>query len=212
MTVRLLIADDHELTRAGLRALIEREVDLEVVAEVETAEAAVERTEQGDIDLAVLDIRFGRGMNGLEAARHILATSRTRVLMLTLHDTPEYVRSALAAGAAGFVMKDAGRVELLDAIRTVGAGRTALSADLLRRAMEPRLGFQAADLDRLTPRERQVLDLIARGLTNKIIARDLGIGPGTVKAHVEKVIAKLGVADRTQAAVLATKAAAWDRP
>jgi DNA-binding NarL/FixJ family response regulator len=206
MTMRLLIADDHELTRAGLRAVIEREPDLEVTAEVATAEEAVARSARGDIDVAVLDVRFGPGMNGLDAARRILATSRTRVLMLTLHDTPEYVRSALTAGATGFVLKDAGRVELLDAIRAVGSGRTALPGDLLRRAVEPRVGPQEEDLARLTARERQVLALVAHGLTNKAIARELGIGPGTVKAHVEKVIAKLGVADRTQAAVFATRA------
>jgi DNA-binding NarL/FixJ family response regulator len=206
MTMRLLIADDHELTRAGLRAVIEREPDLEVAAEVATAEEAVARAARGDIDVAVLDVRFGPGMNGLDAARRILATSRTRVLMLTLHDTPEYVRSALTAGATGFVLKDAGRVELLDAIRAVGSGRTALPGDLLRRAVEPRVGPQEEDLARLTARERQVLALVAHGLTNKAIARELGIGPGTVKAHVEKVIAKLGVADRTQAAVFATRA------
>lgn len=204
--MRLLIADDHELTRAGLRAVIEREPDLQVAAEAATAEEAVDRVALGDIDLAVLDVRFGPGMNGLDAARRILATSRTRVLMLTLHDTPEYVRSALAAGATGFVLKDAGRVELLDAIRTVGTGRTSLPADLLRRAVEPRIGPHEEDLARLTAREREVLALVARGLTNKAIARELGIGPGTVKAHVEKVIAKLGVADRTQAAVFATRA------
>lgn len=205
--MRLLIADDHELTRAGLRAVIDREPDLEVVAEVATAEEAVDRVAQGDLDLAVLDVRFGPGMNGLDAARKILETSATRVLILTLHDTPEYVRSAVAAGATGFVLKDAGRLELLEAIRAVGSGRIALPGDLLRRAVEPRAGPHEEDLARLTARERQVLALVAQGLTNKAIARDLGIGPGTVKAHVEKVIAKLGVADRTQAAVFATRAA-----
>lgn len=204
--MRVLIADDHELTRAGLRAVIEREPDLEVVGEAATAEEAVARSARGDVDVVVLDVRFGSGMNGLQAAREILAASPSRVLMLTLHDTPEYVLSALAAGATGFVLKDAGRLELLDAIRTVGAGRTALPGDLLRKALSLRGGQRADDLTRLTPRERQVLDLIAHGLTNKAIARDLGIGPGTVKAHVEKVIAKLGVADRTQAAVFATRA------
>lgn len=205
--MKLLIADDHELTRAGLRAVIDREPDLEVVAEVATAEEAVDRAAQGDLDLAVLDVRFGPGMNGLDAARKILETSRTRVLILTLHDTPEYVRSAVAAGATGFVLKDAGRLELLEAIRAVGSGRIALPGDLLRRAVEPRAGPHEDDLARLTARERQVLALVARGLTNKAIARDLGIGPGTVKSHVEKVIAKLGVADRTEAAVFATRAA-----
>ncbi len=206
MTVRVLIADDHELTRAGLRAVIEREPDLEVVAEVSTAEAAIARAAKGDIDLAVLDVRFGAGMNGLEAAEVIVAGGHARVLILTLHDSAEYVRSALAAGATGFVMKDAARVELLDAIRSVCAGRTAMPAVLLRKALESRLDSREDDLARLTPREREVLDRIALGLTNKAIARELGIGPGTVKAHVEKVIAKLGVADRTQAAVLAARA------
>lgn len=203
--MRLLIADDHELTRTGLRAMIEREPDMTVVAEVETAEAAVARTAEGGVDVAVLDVRFGPGMNGLEAAKAILETSPARVLLLTLHDTPEYVRSALASGATGYVLKDAGREELLSAIRAVAAGRTALPADLLRKAMAPSAGPRPDDLARLTARERQVLDGVARGLTNKEIARDLGIGPGTVKTHVERLIAKLGVADRTQAAVFAAR-------
>ncbi|MBX9576455.1 MAG: response regulator transcription factor [Caulobacteraceae bacterium] len=206
MKVRVLIADDHELTRAGLRAVFEREADLKVVAEVATAEAAVARCAEGDVDVAVLDVRFGAGMNGLQAARHILAGSRARVLLLTLHDTPEYVRSALAAGATGYVLKDAGREDLLHAVRAVGAGRTALPQELLRMAVAPSSGPTTDDLARLTPREREILGLIARGLTNKEIARDLGIGPGTVKSHVEKLIAKLGVADRTQAAVFAVRA------
>jgi DNA-binding NarL/FixJ family response regulator len=205
--VRLLIADDHELTRAGLRAMLEREPDLEVVAEASTGEEAVDLASRGGVDLAVLDIRFGQGMNGLDAARRILAESSAKVLMLTLHDTPEYVRSALSAGATGFVLKDAGREELLHAVRAVGAGRTALPGDLLQKAVGASTGPREDDLSRLTPRERQVLALIAEGLTNKEIARDLDIGPGTVKAHVEKLIAKLGVADRTQAAVFATRAA-----
>jgi DNA-binding NarL/FixJ family response regulator len=203
--MRLLIADDHELSRVGLRAMIEREADMRVVAEVETAEDAVARAAEGDVDVAILDIRFGPGMNGLEAAQRILERSSTRVLLLTLHDTPEYVRSALASGATGYVLKDAGREELLHAIRAVAAGRTALPTDLLRKAMAPAVGPRPDDLARLTTRERQVLDGVARGLTNKEIARDLGIGPGTVKTHVERLIAKLGVADRTQAAVFAAR-------
>jgi DNA-binding NarL/FixJ family response regulator len=205
--LRILIADDHELTRAGLGAVIDRESDLDLVAEVGTAEAAVDRCALGDVDVAVLDIRFGSGMNGLEAARRILESSPARVLMLTLHDTPEYVRSALAAGATGYVLKDAGREDLLYAIRAVGAGRTALPGGLLRKALASAAGPKEDDLARLTRREREVLSLVARGLTNKEIARDLGIGPGTVKTHVEKLIAKLGVADRTQAAVFAARAA-----
>lgn len=204
--MRILIADDHELTRAGLRAVIDREPDLQVVAEVATGEAAVAACTEDAVDLAILDIRFGAGMTGLEAARLILAAGSTRVLMLTLHDTAEYVRSALAAGVTGYVLKDAGREDLLHAIRTVGAGRTALPTDLLRLAITPSAGPSPSDLSRLTPRESQVLELVAQGLTNKAIGRALGIGPGTVKVHVEKLIAKLNVTDRTQAAVLATRA------
>lgn len=203
--MRILIADDHELTRAGLRAVIDREPDLEIVAETSTAEAAFERCAKGDIDVAILDIRFGPGMTGLEAARLIIDASATRVLLLTLHDTPEYLRSAISAGATGYTLKDAGREELLHAIRAVGSGRTALPSDLLRQAMTPATGPAPTDLARLTPRERDVLALIKEGLTNKAIARELGIGPGTVKIHVEKVIAKLGVTDRTQAAVFAAR-------
>ena len=203
--MRILIADDHELTRAGLRAVIDREPDLEVVDEADTGEAAVDRCAAGDVDVAILDIRFGPGMTGLEAARLILERAGTRVLLLTLHDTAEYVRSALTAGVTGYVLKDAGRAELLHAIRAVGEGRTALPSDLLRLAVSPAAGPSDSDLARLTPREREVLALIKEGLTNKAIARELGIRPGTVKVHVEKVIAKLGVSDRTQAAVFAAR-------
>ncbi|MBB5747389.1 response regulator [Brevundimonas variabilis] len=204
--LRLLIADDHELTREGLRSVFEREPDLQVVGEAATAEDAVARALAGGVDVAVLDIRFGQAMTGLEAARAIVRGSNVRVLMLTLHDTPEYVRTAMSAGATGFVLKDAGRSELLHAVRTVGEGRTAVPPDLIRRALEPTAGPREDDLARLTPREREVLTCIADGLTNKEIGRALGIGPGTVKVHVERVIAKLGVTDRTQAAVLQTRA------
>lgn len=206
LEMRILIADDHELTRAGLRAVIDREADLQVVAEAATAEVAVDRCAEGDIDLAILDIRFGAGMTGIQAARQVLEAGSARVLLLTLHDTAEYVRSAVSAGVTGYVLKDAGREELLHAIRAVGDGRTALPGDLLRLALAPATGPSDSDLARLTPREIQVLTLIRSGLTNKAIARELGISPGTVKVHVEKVIAKLGVSDRTQAAVFAARA------
>ena len=203
--MRILIADDHELTRAGLRAVIDREPDLEVIDEADTGEAAVDRCAAGDVDVAILDIRFGPGMTGLEAARLILERAGTRVLLLTLHDTAEYVRSALTAGVTGYVLKDAGREELLHAIRAVAEGRTALPSELLRLAVSPAAGPSDSDLARLTPREREVLALIKEGLTNKGIARELSIKPGTVKVHVEKIIAKLGVSDRTQAAVFAAR-------
>ncbi|PAX09201.1 response regulator [Sphingomonas lenta] len=205
---RVLIADDHELAREGLRALLDREPGLVVVAEASTGEQAVALAEAHEPDLALLDIRYGAGMDGLEAARRIVEVApNVRVVMLTLHDAPEYARAALEAGAMGYVTKDASRDALLRAIGQVLAGGYAVPAELMRRAVESRRTAGAPDaLGRLTPREREVLDLLAEGGTNKHIAQALGVSPGTVKAHVERVIAKLGVRDRTQAAVLAVQA------
>jgi RNA polymerase sigma factor (sigma-70 family) len=209
MTCRILIADDHELAREGLRAMLSREPDLVLAAEAANAADTVRGVTEHDIDIVLMDISFGAGANGLEATRQVMAVRpQTRVLMLTLHDTTDYVREAVDAGAAGYVLKDASRADLLSAIRIVRDGGAALPRELLQRAMAREAYRPSADLvlTRLTGREREVLDHVASGLTNKEIGRVLGISPGTVKAHVERIIAKLGVADRTQAAVLATQA------
>lgn len=209
MTGRILIVDDHALAREGLRAILNRAEGLDVVGEAATGEEAVAMALALQPDLVLMDIRLGAGMDGLAAAAAIrVRGDRPRVLMLTMHDAPEYVRAALAAGATGYVLKDSKADDLIAAVRQVMDGQAALPLALLNQALAAgarRAEDDQARLERLTPREREVLQKIADGLTNKAIARHLAISPGTVKAHVERVIAKLGVADRTQAAVLATR-------
>lgn len=204
---RLLIVDDHQLAREGLRAVL-ADSGFDVVALAASGEEAVALTAEFEPDIVLMDIRLGPGIDGLEATRRIVALGLgCKVLMLTLHDMPAYVREALAAGAAGYVLKDAAIQELEAAIRQVMAGQSAIPLDLVNAAMRSTpLPGREADLSRLlTARERDVVERIARGLTNKEIARELDISPATVKVHVERIIGKLGVADRTQAAVLATR-------
>jgi DNA-binding NarL/FixJ family response regulator len=205
--IRIVIVDDHQLAREGLKAVLNGD-DIEIVAMAATGEAAVDAVIEHRPDIVLMDIRLGDGIDGLEATRRIVALGlNTRVVMLTLHEMPAYVREALAAGAAGYVLKDAAIDELKAAIAQVRAGSSAVSLALVNAAMRaaPLPGRQA-DLTRLlTERERDVVMLVAEGLTNKEIGRELGISPATVKVHVERVIGKLGVADRTQAAVLVTQ-------
>jgi DNA-binding NarL/FixJ family response regulator len=205
--IRIVIVDDHQLAREGLKAVLNGD-EIEIVAMAATGEAAVDAVIEHRPDIVLMDIRLGDGIDGLEATRRIVALGLgTRVVMLTLHEMPAYVREALAAGAAGYVLKDAAIDELKAAIAQVRAGSSAVSLALVNAAMRaaPLPGRQA-DLTRLlTERERDVVMLVAEGLTNKEIGRQLGISPATVKVHVERVIGKLGVADRTQAAVLVTQ-------
>lgn len=204
---RILIVDDHQLAREGLRAVLEGP-DIAVVALAASGEEAVEQVSQFRPDIVLMDIRLGGGIDGLEATRQIVSLGfGTRVLMLTLHEMPAYVREALAAGAAGYVLKDAAIEELKSAITQVLAGQSAVSLDLFNAAMRATpLPGREADISRiLTGRELDVVALVAEGLTNKEIGRHLEISPATVKVHVERIIGKLGVADRTQAAVLMTQ-------
>lgn len=210
---RLLIVDDHQLAREGLRAVLS-ESGFDVVGLAATGEEAVAQTAALRPDLVLMDVRLGPGIDGLEATRRIVALGLSaRVVMLTLHDMPAYVREALAAGAAGYVLKDAAIGDLTAAIEQVLAGRSAIPLDLVNSAMRAGAGETVeSELSRLlTLREREVIDHVARGLTNKEIARVLAISPATVKVHVERIISKLGVADRTQAAVLATRLGAGGR-
>ncbi|MGB3472482.1 MAG: response regulator transcription factor [Erythrobacter sp.] len=206
---RILIVDDHQLAREGLRAVLAGD-GLKIVGLAETGEQAVELVQELRPDLVLMDVRLGNGIDGLEATRRIVALGlSTRVLMLTLHDMPGYVREALGAGAAGYVLKDTAIEDLRAAIDQVLAGQSALPLDLVNAALRAPSSSPAApgaDLAKiLTGREQEVVALIAEGLTNKQIARELVISPATVKVHVERLIGKLGVADRTQAAVLAVK-------
>lgn len=211
---RILIVDDHQLAREGLRAVLV-ESGFDIVGLAATGEEAVALAERCAPDVILMDVRLGQGIDGLEATRRIGALGLpARIIMLTLHDMPAYVREALAAGAAGYVVKDTAIEGLVTAIHHVLAGQPAIPLDLVSAAMRASpAAYRNDDLERLlTERERDVLARIARGETNKQIARLLNISPATVKVHVERIIAKLGVADRTEAAVVATKLAARARP
>ncbi|MFP5447778.1 MAG: response regulator [Alphaproteobacteria bacterium] len=203
---RILIVDDHMLAREGLRAILGA-AGFEVVGAASSAEDALQMAADLQPDVIMMDIRLGPGMDGLEATAALRARGVTaKIMMLTLHDDPEYVRAALAAGATGYVLKDAGLEDLREAVAQVLRGRLAIPAEVLSALVSRPARMQTAGaIERLTQREREVLDLVAEGLTNKAIARQLDISPATVKAHVERVIAKLGVADRTQAAVMAAR-------
>lgn len=203
----VIIVDDHQLAREGLRAVLESD-GINIVGVAENGEKAVRLTKELVPDIVLMDVRLGDGIDGLEATRQIAALQLpTRVIMLTLHDMPGYVREALSAGAAGYVLKDTAIGDLKQAIDQVVAGQSALPIDLVSAAMKA--DTRTATLNDLssvlTDREQEVVELVAEGLTNKEIARRLEISPATVKAHVERLIGKLGVADRTQAAVLAVQ-------
>lgn len=208
MAVRILIVDDHQLAREGLKAVLSDD-GFAVVGEAASGDEAVALVTRLVPDVVLMDVRLGPGIDGLEATRRIAALGLpSRVIMLSLHDLPAYVREALGAGASGYVLKDASIAELRGAVSQVMAGQSVIPLGLINAVMrggerEPR---PAEVLSTLTQREREVLDLVAEGLTNKEIARQLAVSPATVKAHVERIIAKLGVADRTQAAVLVARA------
>lgn len=209
---RIVIADDHALAREGLRAMLDRSGRFDVVGEAGNGDEALALCQQHRPELALLDIRYGTrgsetGIDGLKAARQLSDTQPDiAIIILTMHDNADYLRAAIAAGARGFITKDTSREELLAAIDLVAAGGVAYPPALMRRAVvaADRSPVFAA-LERLTPREREVLDALASGGTNKEIALALGITPGTVKTHVERLIGKLGVRDRTQAAVIAVE-------
>ncbi len=208
MAVRILIVDDHQLAREGLKAVLSDD-EFVVVGEAASGAEAVALVAQLVPDVVLMDVRLGPGIDGLEATRQIAALGLpTRVLMLSLHDMPAYVREALAAGAAGYVLKDASITELRGAVSQVMAGQSVMPLNLINAALRQneREARPADALAALTARERQVLVLVAEGLTNKEIARQLAVSPATIKAHVERIIAKLGVSDRTQAAVLVARA------
>lgn len=205
---RVLIADDHELSRLGLRTMLQPEADLEVVAEAATGREAVDLTRQLEPDLVLMDIRMP-DMDGLVATGKIKAElPRTSILIVTLSEDPDYLLEALRVGAAGYVLKDASRREVVDAMRQVLSGESPLdpklAAQLIRRlaTQTPAKEQPAAKHgDELTQRELDVLRLVAEGKTNAEIAQSLFVSVGTVKVHVERIINKLGVSDRTQAAV-----------
>jgi DNA-binding NarL/FixJ family response regulator len=204
---RIVIADDHDLTRMGLRSLVCDERGLELVGEARDGREALELCRRLQPDMAILDVRMPE-MDGLTTTRLIKRDlPRIAVLIVSLHATPEYILEALEAGASGYVLKDAPFSELAATIRQVLRGESmlteAMAARMLRRLGKHHESNQSPLPDPLTPRELEVLRLVAQGKTNREIAEQLTIAAGTVKLHVEHIIAKLGVSDRTQAAVRA---------
>jgi DNA-binding NarL/FixJ family response regulator len=214
MTIRVLVADDQSMIRAGFRMLLKDEDGIEVVAEAEDGAEAVEKAARFHPTVVLMDIRMPK-LDGLEATRRILAAdAAARVLILTTFDLDEYIYEALRAGASGFVLKDDPPEQLIAAIRTVAAGDALLSATVTRRVIKqfteiPRHDAPTA-VDELTDRERDVFRLIAKGLSNGEIGRELFISDTTVKTHVTRVFQKLGVRDRVQAVVLAYRAGLFE--
>lgn len=204
--LRLVLADDHEVTRTGFVALLAGHPEFEVVGQARDGQEALELCERLQPDIAILDIRMPL-LNGLGAARLLHQRQPTiKVVIFTMDDSPDHLEAAIAAGAVGYLLKDASRSEVLGALQRVAQGEEALnstvSARLLRRMAERNAGGNGGtQVVALTARERQVLGLVAGGFSNREIGEKLGITTGTAKAHVERVIGKLGAADRTQAAV-----------
>jgi len=199
--IRLLLADDHPVVRAGLRAVLETEPGLVVVAEAATAEAAVARAAEGDVDVVLMDLRFGPGMTGAEATAAITARpGAPRVLIVTTYDTDADTLPAIESGATGYLLKDAHPDDLAAAVRTAAAGRTTLAPTVADRLLN-RMRMPGAALTR---REIEVLVLVADGLSNRAIAARLNLTEGTVKSHLARCYTKLGVDSRTSAVATAT--------
>jgi DNA-binding NarL/FixJ family response regulator len=211
VSIRVLLADDQTLVRSGFRELLERADDIEVIGEVSDGAAAVDHVRAGRPDVVLMDIRMP-GVDGLEAARRIAADREladVRVIMLTTFDLDEYVFEALHAGASGFLLKDVEPDDLRNAVRVVAGGDALLSPSVTRQLISEfvtqpgRERHSPAELTELTEREREVLGLIATGLTNDEIAGRLVISPATVKTHVSRILLKLDARDRAQLVVIA---------
>jgi DNA-binding NarL/FixJ family response regulator len=207
MTIRVLVADDQSMVRAGFRMLLAGEVDIEVVAEASNGLEAVDKAARFHPSVILMDIRMPE-LDGLKATRRILATDNAaRILILTTFDLDEYVYEALRAGASGFVLKDDSPEQLIAAIRTVAAGDALLSPTITKRVIQkfartPRPA-PPKELAELSEREREVFRMMARGLSNGEIAEELYISENTVKTHVTHILQKLNLRDRVQAVVLA---------
>jgi DNA-binding NarL/FixJ family response regulator len=209
VSIRVLIADDQELVRAGFGAILDKQPDIEVVGEAADGAAAVTLTGRLHPDVVLMDVRMPN-VDGIEATRRLAALgSDSRVLMLTTFDLDEHVYEAMRAGASGFLLKDVPREELASAVRTVARGDALLAPAITRRLVEdfvrrpPPTGARNERFAELTARELEVLTLIARGRSNSEVARELYLSEATVKTHITRVLHKLGVRDRVQAVIVA---------
>jgi DNA-binding NarL/FixJ family response regulator len=214
VSLRVLVADDQSMVRAGFRMLLSQEPDIEVVAEASNGREAVDKAARFQPTVVLMDIRMPE-LDGLEATRRILAADDTaRILILTTFDLDEYVYEALCAGASGFVLKDDPPDQLIAAIRTVAGGDALLSPAVTKRVIKQftRIPHPAPprELEDLTERELDVFRLIARGLSNAEIGRELYISDTTVKTHITHILQKLNVRDRVQAVVLAYETGLFD--
>jgi len=202
--IRVVLADDHAVVRQGLRTFLDLQEDIDVVAEASDGDSAVAAAREHDPDVVLLDLVMP-GSDGLSALRE-LRDMRARVIVLTSFGDDDKLFAALRGGAAGYLLKDVQPTDLVRAIRSAHAGDSPLSPAIATRVVEEvAQGAGAATHHDLTPRELDVLTLIARGRSNKVIARELGVAEKTVKTHVSHILAKLGVSDRTQAALYAVK-------
>ncbi|MFJ1536566.1 response regulator [Streptomyces mirabilis] len=206
MTIRVLVADDQQLIRMGLAGIVDTAPDLKSIGSVATGRDAVAAAAEHRPDVVLMDVRMPE-MDGIEATRRITAAGHARVLMLTTFDLDEYVFGALRAGASGFLLKDAPHLDLLSAVRTVAQGEALLAPRITKRLIaayvnrpaQPPRGQTLLPLpEAVTTREREVLLLVAEGLTNAEIAERLYIGAGTVKTHVARLLTKLDARDRVQ--------------
>jgi DNA-binding NarL/FixJ family response regulator len=213
VTIGVVLADDQPLIRRGLKLVLESEPDIRVVGEAEDGQAAVDVTRSARPDLVLMDIRMPI-LDGIEATRRLCAdpvSSQTAVLILTTYDVDEYVFAALRAGAAGFLLKHTSPEDLITAVRTIAGGEGLIAPAVTRRLIaefassRPRAA-PSASLDALTPREREILALIGKGLTNTEIAQRLYVGEATVKTHVSHILTKLSLRDRIHAVIYAYEA------
>lgn len=208
--IRVLLADDQALVRSGFRALLDARDDIEVVGEAADGRAAITLTRQLSPDVVLMDIRMP-GLDGLAATREIAADTAlaaVRIVILTTFGLDEYLFDALRYGASGFLVKDTKPADLVEAVRVAAAGASLLSPSLTRRLIEEfaaraKPGPPASELDVLTSREREVLSLVAGGLSNDEIARQLYLSPATARTHVSRMMTKLAARDRAQLVVLA---------
>lgn len=214
MTIRLVLVDDQEMYRSGFRMVLSSRPEFEVVGDADDGDTALELLRTVEADVVLMDVRMRR-MDGVEATRRIREADGPRVLILTTFDLDEYAYDAIQAGASGFLLKDAPLEELVTAIKHVHDGDAVVAPSTTRRLLDrfaaqrpdeaPKVEWSRAGLSELTAREREVLELIARGLSNGEIADDLVIAESTVRVHVGRILAKLGLRDRVQAVVMAYK-------